>query len=262
MIDSYELYLDFCAENNTSQNGFWRPENDFEKNLNLASIKLWNDKIDIAERDQKEIDELRPFLVSKNIIVENQNSFYGVINIPVPPKYPEYGRYASARMFLAGETCVPCQDVDQGQCINGEFKTDQELAEDYYDTVCETRIDKIDNQRWPSVLQHLTKRPTLLRPKLTQINNQFQVAPRQVSVVSLNYYTKPKPATFVYTLTEPNLQNGSGDVIVYNATQSDPLEWPSTVKNELLAILKNVYIGFTRDSQYQQITSVQKQTNP
>lgn len=262
MITLFELYNEFKAMVNTSQNGFWRPENDFEKNVNVASDLLFNKKTEIAERDQKIVDDLRPYLISKNIIVEKANSFYGIVPLPTEPKHPEYSKYASARMLLAGQSCVPCQEVDQGECINGEFKSDTELTEDYYNTVCEVQIEKIDNQRWPSVLQHLTKRPTLLRPKLTQINNQFQVAPRDVSVVVLNYYRKPKYATFKYTLTEPNLQDGSGDVIIYNEEQSQPLEWPSTVKTELLDILKDMYVGFTRDSQYQQINSAQKQTNP
>ena len=259
MIDLYDLYNELMSIVNSSQNGFWRPELDFEIQANLASIKLWNNKIDIAEREQRVIDDLRPFLISKNIIVKNQNSFYGTIDTPIDPVY---GRYASARLLLAGQTCVPCKDVDDGKCCNGDFKTDAELADDYYNTVCETQIEKIDNQRWPSVLQHLTKRPTLLKPKLTQINNQFQVAPRQVSVVILNYYVKPKYATFKYTLTPANLQNGSGDVIIYNKAASTPLEWPEIVKNELLAILKESYIGFTRDSQFAQISNSQKQLNP
>src|ERR1035437_1128992 len=259
MIDMFDFYREFNAMMNTSQNGFWRPETDFEVNVHIASIKLWNNKIDIAERNQRTTDDLRNFLISKNIIVKNQNSFYGTIDTPISPN-PEYGRYASARLLVAGESCVPCKDVDDGKCINGEFKTEQELADDYYNTVCEIQIEKIDNQRWPNVLQHLTKRPTLQNPKLTQINNQFQIAPRQVSVVILNYYRKPKYATFKYTLTAGNLQNGSGDVIIYNKAASEPLEWPETVKNELLDILKDVYIGFVRDSQFQQISASQKQT--
>lgn len=247
---------------NTSQNGFWRPEMDFERSVNDASILLWNRKIDQAEKEQRIVDDLRPFLISKNIIVKNLNSFYGTINTPSEkdsPKNPEYGRYASARLLLAGNACVPCADVDEGKCCNGDFKTDEELAEDYYNTVCEVQIEKIDNQRWPSVLKHLTKRPTLQKPKLTQINNQFQVAPRQVSVVILNYYVKPKYATFRYTLTPANLQNGSGDVIVYNKAASQPLEWPETVKPEFLEILKDAYTLYTRDSQGAQITNIQKQ---
>lgn len=258
MIDLYQLFLDFNSQTNTSQNGWWRPEMDFERAINDASILIWNRKIDQAEREQKVIDDLRPFFISKNIIVKNQNSFYGTIDQPNVKGF-EYGRYGSARLLLAGEMCVPCKDVDEGKCSNGNFKTDQELAEDYYDTVCEVPIEKIDNQRWPSVLQHLTKRPTLKKPKLTQINNQFQVAPRQVSVVILNYYVKPKYATFKYTLTPANLQNGSGDVIIYNEAASQKLEWPETVKNEFLEILKDQYTFYTRDSQGAQITNIQKQ---
>lgn len=261
MIDMLDFYKEFNAMMNTSQNGFWRPEADFITNVNVVSNQLWNNKIDVAERDQRIIDDLRNFFVAKNIITKPQKSFYAIIDLPTPPTNPEYGRYASARMFVAGNQCVPCQDVDEGKCINGEFKTDEELADDYFNSVCETGIEKIDNQRWPSVLKHLSKRPTLANPKLTQINGQFQVSPREVSVVQLNYYRKPKDATFVYTLSEPNLQDGSGDVIIYNKEQSQPLEWPETVKNELLEMLKDMYLLYTRDSQGTQINSAQKQ-NP
>lgn len=258
MIDPNELYTEFKAMMNTSQNGFWRPEADFITNVNVVSNQLWNNKIDVAERDQRIVDDLRNFLVPKNIITKIQKSFYAIVELP---KEPEYGRYASARLFVAGNQCVPCKDVNEGKCDNGQFKTDEKLADDYYNTVCEIPIEKIDNQRWPSVLTHLTKRPTLANPKLTQIGGQFQVAPRDVSVVQLNYYRKPKDATFVYTLSEPNLQDGSGDVIIYNKEQSQPLEWPETVKNELLEMLKDMYLLYTRDSQGTQINSAQKQ-NP
>ncbi len=259
MIDLFDLWQDLGSQLNISQNGWWRPESDFERAVNDVSIKLWNDKIDVAERDGRIIDELRPFFKPKNIIVKNQNSFYGIVDYPTK-EGEEYGRFGSARLLLAGQTCVPCKEVDQGNCCNGEFKTDTELAEDYYNTVCETQIEKIDNQRWPSALQHLTKRPTLLNPKMTQIGNSFRVAPRQVTVVILNYYVQPKYATFKYTLSTPNLINGSGDAIIYNKAASQPLEWPYTVKNDFLSALKEIYIGYTRDGLFQQITSAQKQT--
>lgn len=256
-IDMFELYKDFMAIVNTSQNGFWRPEKDFERNVNEASLLLWNNKIDEAQRSQRGTDELSPFLVSKNIIVAKQNSFYGTFGKP-DDKDKEYGRYASARLVVAGKMCVPCKDVDDGKCCNGTFKSDQELAEDYYDTICEVAIEKVDNQRWPSVLKHLSKRPTLENPKLTQINNQFQVSPRQVSVVVLNYYTQPKYATFKYTLTPGNLENGSGDEIIYDKNASTPLQWQETVKGELLEVLKKVYISYTRDTEAAQIDNIQK----
>lgn len=261
MIDAYDLWQDLGAQLNISQNSWWRPESDFIRNVNDISIKLWNDKIDIAERDGRIIDELRTFFKPKNIIVKQQNSFYGIVEYPTK-EGEEYGRFGSARLLLAGKSCVPCKDVDDGQCCNGEFKSDAELADDYYNTVCETQIEKIDNQRWPSVLQHLTKRPTLLNPKMTQVGNSFKVAPRNVTVVILNYYVPPKTATFKYTLSTPNLTNGSGDAIIYDKDASQPLDWPYTVKPEFLSLLKDAYIGYTRDGLYQQITASQKQTQP
>lgn len=258
MIDTFDLYNKFCSMVNTSQNGFWRPEKDFATNLNVASVLLWNNLIDKAEREQRIIDELSPFFNSQNVIVKRTNSFYGTIDKP-NKKGQEYGRWGSARIIVAGNMCLPCQDVDDGKCCNGIFKSEQEITDEYYEKSCEIQVEKIDNQRWPSVLKHLTKRPTLENPKITQINNQFQVAPRSVSVVVLNYYTRPIDATFVYTLTPGNLQNGSGDAIIYNKDASTPLQWEENVENELLEILKGVYIGFTRDSQYQQISSAQKQ---
>lgn len=259
MIDTFDLYNKFCSKVNTSQNGFWRPERDFATNLNVASMMLWNNLIDKAEREQKVIDELSPFFKSKNIIVKNANSFYGTVDKP-SKEGEEYGRWGSARLIASGNMCLPCKDVDDGKCCNGIFESEQEITDKYYENSCEIQIEKIDNQRWPSVLKHLTKRPTLLNPKITQINDQFQIAPRTVSVVVLNYYTRPVDATFVYTLTEGNLQNGSGDEIIYDKKASTPLQWNDNVENELLDILKDVYIGFTRDSQYQQISSAQKQT--
>ena len=260
MIDLFELYKDFNAINNTSQNGFWRPEKDFERNANEASVILWNKKIDEANKSNKITDDLSPFFVSKNIIVKNANSFYGVIDKP-SKKGEEYGRWGGARLLVAGNNaCVPDKNVDNGNCSNGNFKTEQELTDEYYNTVSEVQIEKIDSSRWTSVLNHLTKRPTLANPKITQVNDQFQVAPRQVSVVILNYYVQPKKAVFKYTVSSPNIVNGSGDEIVYDKTNSTPLQWPETVKDELLAILKDVYIGFTRDSKYAQITNIQKAT--
>jgi hypothetical protein len=253
MISLFDLWRDFQAQNNTSQNGWWRPESDFERRVNNASISLWNDLIDEAERDQKTIDELKPFLISKNIIVKNENSFYGTINPP-----DDYGRFAGARVLLAGDICVPCKEVDNGACVNEECESDEKLKDDYYESICQVQVEKIDNQRWPSVLTHLTKRPTLENPKTTQMNGVFQVAPRKISVVVFNYYKKPLYATFKYTLTPANLQNGSGDVVVYDSNASQPLEWDESVKNDLLKILKKDYIGYTRDAEYAQIDNIQK----
>jgi hypothetical protein len=117
----------------------------------------------------------------------------------------------------------------------------------------------IDNQRWSAVLQHLRKKPTFEKPKMTEINGGFQIAPREVGVVVLNYYTEPKDAVFAYTQAPGNLQTGSGGAIVYDQNNSVPFQWSKNVKVDLLEAIKDTYIAFTRDGLFQQINSAQKQ---
>lgn len=248
--DLFELYKDFAATVNTSQNGMWRPELDFERNANKASDILWNRKIDQAEKSNEIIDSLSPFFVTENCPVKKDNSFYGIV-----PKPKKYGRWGSARILVAGEECLSDRNCDN------ELISKEEVAEEYYDNATEYNVEKLDNGRWSGAINHRRKKPTLDNPKLVQINNQFQIAPRTVSMVILSYYRKPKKATFVYTVSAPNLVNGSGDEIIYDKSKSQPLEWDDSVKEELIEILKEVYIGYTRDGEFQQIDNAQKQ-NP
>lgn len=254
MIDLFDLYQDFTSRVNTSQGGFFRPQTDYQNALNVVQMRLWNKLIDQSEKSQRGIDELRLFLRSKNIIVKQQNSFYGIADIP-----EDYGRYASAKILISGNNCQPCQDIDNGSCMNGIFETDEEKTEKYYETLEEVRIEKIDNQRFSSVLTHLTKCPTLSKPKLTQINGGLRIAPRLISVVVLNYYVKPNDVKFAYTIAPGNIQTGSGDQIIYDKANSIQLGWPKTTINDFVEMLKEWYIEFSRDSQLAQISNSQKQ---
>lgn len=255
MIDSFELYNDFRTWVNTQQGGFFSPQSIFIRVANVASIKLWNKWTKIAEKSQEIKDNLSPFLVSKNIIAKESTSVYRIVELP-----EFYGRFATAKILINGTQTVPSKDVEEGKCCNGEWKSDSELAEDYYKNTKEAAIQMVDNQRWSACLEHLTKYPTFEKPKMTQINNQYKVAPREVSVVIVDYYRRPKDATFVYTLATPNLNTGAGGQIIYNKTASIPFEWSQTVKNEFLDIIKDVFIGYTRDGVFQQISSAQKAT--
>lgn len=241
MIDPYDLYTDFKAWVNTQQGGFFPPQSVFTKVLNIANFRLWNKWTAQAEKSQEIKDNLFPFLVSKNVTTKNANSYYCIA-----PQPENYGRFASAKILLNGENkCVDDKRIGA--------KTDEELAQDYYDNVTESEVEMIDNQRWASLLKHLTKKPTFENPKITQINNEFKVAPKEVSVIVFNYYTIPKPAVFVYTVPPGNLQTGAGGQIVYNANASQSLQWPITVKEYLLETMKKVYIQYTRDMVFAKI---------
>jgi hypothetical protein len=255
MIDLFDLYNSFTSVVNSHVGGWFRPQTDFTKRCNDISKKLWVKWTREAEKSQEAKDNLMPFLRSKNIIVSTTGP-YGKFS---PPN--DYGRFASTRIIVAGDTCLPDRSVDNGKCEQGDFKNQDELTDEYLDSIKQVDVDLIDDKKWGAVNSHLTKRPTLAKPKIRQIDNGFEVAPRKVSVIVLDYYVEPKEATFVYTISPGNVQTGAGDQIIYDSKNSQPLEWPATVRNEFLTELANSYGVFVRDQLVTQVTQQQKMTN-
>ncbi len=256
MIDLFSLWEDFQSAVNTSQNGWFRPETDFVRGTNEVSIMLWNKWTAKAEKSQEEKDKLFPFLKYKNLPVNTTSTYYGIAKKP-----KDYGRLASARIVVHKEQeTVPCKAIDNGKCEG--FETNEEKTDKYFDEIREYPVTLIDDQRWGPFCQHLTKGPTLQRPGLTQVNDEFKVAPRKVSVIAIDYYIEPTPATFVFTTAPGNPQTGSGDQIIYDATNSVKLQWPEQVRNEFIEALKSWYIQYTRDQNFSSISAQQKQVNP
>ena len=240
MIDTFALYQDFASLVNTFTGGWFRLQTDYIRNVNNISIDFWNEQTNEFQKSQKNSDFLLPFLRSKNIIVQNQNNYFGLAEYP-----KDYGTYATARLMISGETCVPCQSVDDGKCDG--FKTTDEMTQEFLNSVQEIKVEKVDTQKWASCLAHLTKCPSLGKPKLTQYDKGFKVAPREVSVLVLDYFVRPKKATLVYTTTLPDTNTGAGDQIVYDPVHSVPLEWPDIVRQEFLWRLGVRYGYFTRE---------------
>lgn len=258
MITLFSLWLDFQSLVNTFQGGWYRPQTDFERAVNDISFQLWDRWTQEAEKSEQIKDFLIPFLVSKNLICTPANSYYSTASYP-----KDYGRFADARILVApNNTCCPSLEVDGGTCCNGDFASQEEVTEEYYQNMKEREIKLIDLQRWAACLTHLTKMPTFDNPKMLQIDGAFKVAPKNVSVVVLSYYRQPKPATFKYTLTPGDPQTGQGDVVIYDAGASDPLEWSETAKNYFLCELGIKFGMFTRDQFMTQISIQQKQANP
>lgn len=255
MIDLFDLYQSFLSYVNTFAGGWFRPQTDFEKACNDISNELWDMYTPLAEKDQAAKDKLVYFLTSKNVIVTSGSTFYGTVTPP-----PDYGRYASARIIVhKGDKCVPCADVDGGKCCNGEFKTQEEITDEYFDNIQEVKVENISNLRWGSVGGHKTKKPTLEKPKITQVDGVFKVAPRKVSVLVLDYYVRPRPAVFAYTVVPGNPQTGAGGQIVYNRNNSLPLQWPTTVVNDFLVRLGARFGLFTKDQFVTQAAQSERQ---
>jgi hypothetical protein len=256
MLSLFQIWSSFQSFVNTFQGGWYRPQTDFENAVNDISKLLWEDWTGQAEKSQEIKDHLASFLISNNLVVKSANSFYGTVAYP-----SSYGRFATARILVAGDGCIPCKTVDSGKCANdADFKTEQELTDEYYDTAKEREVLLIDTQRWASCLNHLTKCPTFENPKMLQTDTGFNVAPRKVSVVVLSFYKRPKDGTFRYTVASGNIQTGAGDQIVYNANQSTPLEWPDTVLNEFVIRLGERFGLFTRDQFVTLVSGQMKKT--
>lgn len=256
MISLFQLYSSFQALVNTSQSSFFRPQTDFEQAVNDISNQLWELWTGMAEKSQEIRDHLAPFLKSKNIIIKQKNASYGVLTTP-----DNYGRFSSTRVIVTGNSCVPCKEVDNGDCANGNFKSEEELAEDYYDSIIERNVELIDNIKWAACLSHETKCPTFDKPKITQIDGGWKVAPRKISVVVLDYYVRPQKGTFQYTIAPGDTNTGAGDYLIYDAANSKPLEWPETVINEFLWRLSERFGLFTQQQFVAAFSTQQKNTN-
>lgn len=254
MLSLFTIWQSFQSLVNTAQNSLFRPQTDFQQAVNDISKELWDNWTSQSEKSQQIRDFLSPFLKSKNLITTPRNTYYATVN------YPEnYGRYASTRVFTINNECLPCKDVEGGACGNGEWKTDTEIAEEFYKSLVEVQCDLIDEQRWAACLNHLTKMPTLKAPKITQIDGGWKIAPRTVSVLVLDYYTRPIDGTFKYTISPANTDTGAGDEIIYDPT-SVKLQWSESVLNYFLWSLAKRYGLFIGNEFLAQFSNEQKRT--
>jgi hypothetical protein len=255
MIDLYELYQQFASTYNISVNGWWRIQTDFVNACNAISYQLWDRYTGMAEKSQEIVDKLIYFQKSKNLIVTPAKGNYGTFQVPTG-----YERFSSGRILVHNDDskCIACQEVDEGKCDNGTLDQEQ-INDEYLEGIVERQVDKISNIQWGACLEHLTKAPTFENPKMTQIDGGFKVAPRQVSVIVLDYYIKPAAATFAYDLTPFDAQTGSGAQVIYKKSESQPLPWPTTMIPEFIDLLGSKYSTFVQDGFLSQSAAQERQ---
>ncbi len=250
-IDPNDLYNDFIALVNTFQGGFYPPASVFIRVANDISLDMWNRKTEQAENSNQIDDNLYPFQKTKNCIVVNTNQTYGIFNYP-----DDYGAYSAARIAVYQGKTVGYDDCDIcGSKPEYDEEEKYQMIQRYLDNIVEHDVKKIGSSKWGSCLSSLTKPPTLEFPKITQTNKGYKVAPRQVSVVILDYYVEPTPATFMFTLAPGNPQTGSGDQMIYNKAASTPFQWNLNVVNEFLWELGVRFSVYTKDNFLAQISN-------
>jgi len=257
MIDTFDLWKRFCADNNTFQGGFFRPERDFEATINSISEEAFANFTAQDEKSQQNDDWLAPFANTVNIIVLPTAGNWGLAPYPSvmvgKEKKIVYGAWKAARALQHKEQCF-CEtgsDVldNDGICITNETEIQKlQRVDRYKDGIIEATITKVESSHWGACLEHETKGPTFENPKLTQFSEGFKVAPRQVSVIVLDYYKIPKKAKFAYTIAPGVPQTGAGDYLIYDKASSVALEWPETMIPYFLDKLQQVYAKFTRDA--------------
>ena len=242
-ISTGHLYNSYEALVNTFQGGFTPPVNVFMRAANDINNEMWEEKTSDAENNQKNQDDLSPFLSTKNCIVLSTNVTYGFYEYP-----KDYGQFSSARVAVyqgktvGYEDCVTC-----GNKPEYDEEEKYQMVQRYLDGIVEHDVKKINNSKWANCLSSVTKPPTLQKPKITQDKKGFKVAPRPVSVIIMDYYTPPIPATYAYTTVPGNPQTGSGDQIIYDEANSIPFQWGSTLINEFLWRLAVRFGVYTKD---------------
>ena len=250
----FDLWGKFCSGNNTFQGGMFRPERDFEKNVNAISSQAFVEFTAQDEKDQQIDDWLAPFANTVNIITTPLSGN------EVLARYPKdnngkliYGAYKAVRSLQHKDQCFCDESSDiyqDGKCAD-KADTDlqrQRRIEAYKNGIVERPVNKVESSHWGACLEHETKCPTFESPKLTQFKDGFKVAPRQVSVIVLDYYRNPVPAKFAYTIAPGNVQTGAGDYLIYDQANSVALEWPESMIPYFLDKLQQIYSKFTRDT--------------
>lgn len=255
MITLFTLYEKFCGAYNTQQGGHIRPNRNFVDWVNDISLGMFEEFVAVADKNQMIQDYLSPFLRSVNVIITPKpGSMHDEIKMP-----KDYEHYGSARVFYNGTK--GCLDGDK-PCINSDGETcespfvdidDQQVKNDGTD---EYAIGKVDNQRWGSICGHKTLKPSISKPKITQYDGGLKIAPKNLGVIVLDYYRKPKPGTFLYTITNP----GAIDEYIQFDTNSAPVEWSEVLINEFLNRMGKKYGKYVRDQFVYETSSADNKT--
>jgi hypothetical protein len=96
-------------------------------------------------------------------------------------------------------------------------------------------------------MEHPTKGPTYNSPKATQSGSGFFIAPKGLTTVVLDYYRTPRQAIFGYTL-------GAGDIVIYDPSTSQQLEWSNNMQNLFMDELKKIYAIHVNDQSIYQMS--------
>ena len=253
-IDLFNLLQTLWSQCNVQQGGQIRPEQDFQNWVNAISEELFKKYVGEFQLNQQVTDQLKPFHYRVNVNVTPQPGYpYDLVVLPSNYEYLAGLRFLKQKDentcgYLPG---IPLIDCD-GNCMS---VTDPDyiamIAKFAGQNLIESTINVIDTARWGSCLAHLRKGPTWDNPKATQYSGGFQIAPKGITSVVVDYFKAPTPAVFAYTY-------GADDIIVYNPGGSTQLEWSKVVINEFIIRLMKKYGAAVREDSFYQMANEDK----
>lgn len=259
MITAFKLYEKLIGEANTHQGGHAKPNRNFIDWVNTISIDIFNDLVAEFEKSNVISEMLTVFLKTKNVVVTPVPSqMWDLVTFPT-----DYNYFATASLIRKGDKSCGCKcydtcgdikeveeecsillDDDEMEAL--KIKSDKEL--------CEFSIDKVRTAQWEAICKHKTMPPSIKSPKCTQFERGLKLAPKGLGIIVMNYFRKPKEAEFLYTITNPGLEN---EYIQFDPN-SQPLEWDDKMIPEFIARLKEKYGTFIRE-QFVQKSGVDNQ---
>ena len=254
-LDVYDMWQSTMSLCNVQQGGQIRPVSDFLSWYNSVNVEMFHAKAGKYQLGQMVTDELNPFHVTVIVpVTPVPGRNYGVAVLP-----SDYEYLIDLRIMRQREENV-CESVGDYPIIDLNGKSVKYMDPDYAEmmqqyasmSVAEETINVVDGQRWGACLTSRTKGPSWKKPKAVQEKSGFNIAPKGVQAVVLDYFKTPKNATFDYTV--------SNDIVIYNPITSQQLEWTNVIKNEFLAELVKKYASFVGDTAlYQQYDNNKKQ---
>lgn len=234
---------------NTHQNGFFRPVRDFVPAVTSCSLDIFNKLCGELEKTEDVSDLLLPFFVSTNIMVKKAATYEYA---PYPGNYS----YLSSVKILTSEGSVcasgNCDVIADGKCLTKEEMEDLQIKLET--TYTEQPVNIVPDSKFGSATKHLTKRPKLDSPIGTKVPAGVKLLPAGVGVVMFNYYRRPKDPVFNYTIK----QDGVDDILQYNQSGSQGLEWDEVLTPVFLYQLSKYYNLFIGEDLRKEVELISK----
>lgn len=249
MIDVFQLYDEFCGTVNSAQGGHIRPHRNFLAWVKTINLDIFKDFYKKFQETQFIADEMAAFQKYANVLVkETIGQLHDTVILSEDYKYFVSAAFKVHKGEIVG---VLGGDVlsenSEGICCKAIAEEDICLK-DSDDDLTHVPIEKVTSNRWNSLSQRLTLKPSLINPYCTQFDKGFKIQPKGIGIIVMDYFRKPVDPTFNYTV----INAGTEDEYIQYDT-STPLEWGDTMRGEFIARLTKKYATMKHQSEMYQI---------